>query len=697
MANNVKAMVALYRGLMVYKPPPKLSLIGWSDRYRRVAAKTSASPGHWRTSSQPVCFGPMAAVLDPGTHTVSIMAGTQILKTEFLLNVACYYIHQDPSPILFVQPTQGAATSFSKERFAPTVEATPALRSAIEPPKYRDSENTITHKDYAGGSIDFVGANSPVDLSSRPKRIILCDEIDKYPISAGAEGDPLKLAEERASTYHTVGRAKFVRTCSPTVKDFSRIEREYLASDQRRCYLTCPYCYHEQTLTWQNVRWDQDKAGNYLPDTAAISCAECGVVWSESDRIAALDALETAPGHGWRETKPFLCCEETHAPSLWDDRGRSLCPVCQQPSPYAGHAGFHVSKLYSKRHRLPEIVTEFLEAKNDAELLKKFTNSALAELWAPKYSATFNSHALLARAELYSGADLPEAVKIITGFCDTQIDRLEIQLIGWGEQEEAWPFQYTIIHQDPAQPQAWRELDAILQTRFTTVTGRPLRVAAFGVDWGGSHGDQVLSYCRARRGRRIFACKGFSGSKPIWPGRGSKAKSGDVFFAVGVDTAKAAIYAKLRIDAPEPGVAKPGFIHFPTAENFNSEYFEQLNSERQEVRVRFGQRYLAWVQIRERNEALDTFVGCLAMRKSLPRNIARGLEYSVQGPAQQNPVQRGEPETGSAPPAPSQAPPQPRQPQPEAGQHQAYHEVFQAANRPPSWIGQRRGWMNRGE
>jgi phage terminase large subunit GpA-like protein len=230
--SSLMARIALYRGLVIYKPPPKLTLIEWADQYRRIAAKTSASPGRWKTASQPIAFGPMAAVLDHETHTVSVMAGTQILKTEFLINVASYFICQDSSPILFVQPTQGAATSFSKERFAPTIEATPALRSVVEPPKSRDSENTITHKNYAGGSIDFVGANSPTDLSSRPKRIILCDEIDLYPVSAGAFGDPMRLAEERASTYKAVGRSLFVRTCSPTVKDFSRIEREYLASDR---------------------------------------------------------------------------------------------------------------------------------------------------------------------------------------------------------------------------------------------------------------------------------------------------------------------------------------------------------------------------------------------------------------------------------------------------------------------------------
>jgi phage terminase large subunit GpA-like protein len=156
-----------------------------------------------------------------------------------------------------------------------------------------------------------------------------------------------------------------------------------------------------------------------------------------------------------------------------------------------------------------------------------------------------------------------------------------------------------------------------------------------------------------------------------------------VFFAIGVDTAKAAIYSKLRIDPPEPGFAKPGFIHFPTAENFNKEYFEQLNSERQQVRVRFGQRYVAWVQIRERNEALDTFVGALAMRKSLPRNIAAGLEYSIATP-------------GQVEPEPDQAPPRPRQIEPQQGTD-VVHEAYATSRNQPAWIGQRRGWMDRGE
>lgn len=576
----------------------------------------------------------MDAVTRSDTETVTIVAATQVLKTEFLINVCSYYVAQDPAAILFVQPTQGVAEDFSKERFAPTVEITPQLRALVDPPRSRNSANTISHKEFPGGSLDFVGANSPTDLASRPKRIILCDEIDKYPISAGSEGDPLKLAEERASTYRALGRAKFVRTCSPTIKGLSRIGREYAVSDQRRLFIACPHCGYEQLLSWANVRWDREEGGGtHLPQTAAIVCGidggGCGAIWSERDRVQALDALANAPGYGWRQTAPFVCCGVKQQPAQWDERGRSLCSECGERSYYNGHAGFQVSKLYSKRHRLSDVVQEFLDAGQDQEALKKWTNTALAELWEPKYSETFDPNALISRAEPYDGDDLPEAVRVITGFCDVQGDRLEVQLVGWGQDEEAWTFQYTIIHQDPAQPQAWKELEALLRSKFYTVSGRMLRIAAFGIDLQGHHTAQVLAFTRVRKGRRIFACRGVAGPKPIWPGRASRAKTGDVIYNLGVDTAKDAIYSRLNIAPPEPGQSKPGFIHFPVADNFGPEYFDQLNSERRVVRKRMGQSYVAWEQVRERNEALDTFVGALAMRKALPRFIARDLEFSI--------------------------------------------------------------------
>jgi phage terminase large subunit GpA-like protein len=639
----------------------------------------------------------MAAITEPDTYTVSIMAGTQIIKTELLINVCGYFIDQDPASILFVQPTQAAAASFSKERFAPTIEASPCLSALVDPPKTRDSENTITHKAYRGGSLDFVGANSPTDLASRPKRIILCDEIDKYPPSAGSEGDPLKLAEERASTFKAIGRAKFVRTCSPTVEGFSRIGREYSASDQRRCYVACPHCGFEQLLEWKQVRWDKTETGSHLPATAAICCDECGSIWSESDRIKALDALADHPSYGWRQTKGFTCCGLDQTPASWDGAGRSLCSVCGERSPYAGHAGFHLNKLYSKRHRLPEIVQEFLESKGDPELIRKFTNTALAELWKARDEQQLDSNKLMSRAEVYGPDDLPEGVILVTAFADTQVDRLEVQIVGWGLDEEAWPFQYTIIHAHPAGPQAWKELDALRASKFKVRgSDRILRIAALGIDMGGAYTAQVLAYCAARRGQRVFATQGRAGPKPLWVGRAShSSKTREPFYPIGVDTGKDTIYARLQhVEPREPGFKNPGFIHFPIGENFGLEYYEQLNGERKQVTLLRGQKKIAWLKIRERNEALDTLVGALAVRKSLPRYAEQQLQFSNKPDAQPAPATKidtiGPAVLENATHTASE-----RDEGGRIGTEEDYHTKFKPAARPQPFVPRRQGWMQK--
>jgi phage terminase large subunit GpA-like protein len=152
-ADGEKISELWQRSCRFFKPPPRMDLVQWSDTYRRVAAKTSASPGKWRTSTQPAAFGVLAAISDPCTSIVSIQAGTQILKSETLLCALGYYIDQDPSAVLWVAPTESAAESFSKERFWPMCQVTPRLAAVISPAREKSSENTISHKSFPGGSL----------------------------------------------------------------------------------------------------------------------------------------------------------------------------------------------------------------------------------------------------------------------------------------------------------------------------------------------------------------------------------------------------------------------------------------------------------------------------------------------------------------------------------------------------------------
>ena len=123
------------------------------------------------------------------------------------------------------------AQSFSKDRVANgLLKSTPCLRGKVKDPRARDSGNTTLHKLFPGGSLTLVGANSPSGLASRPIRLVLCDEVDRYPASAGSEGDPIQLARKRAATFWN---RKIVMVSTPTNKDASRIEEAFEASDMR--------------------------------------------------------------------------------------------------------------------------------------------------------------------------------------------------------------------------------------------------------------------------------------------------------------------------------------------------------------------------------------------------------------------------------------------------------------------------------
>ena len=94
------------------------------------------------------------------------------------------HIDQDAAPILAVMPTLEMAQAWSKDRLAPMLRDTPAIRNRVADTRTRDSGNTILHKTFPGGHLTASGANSPASLASRPVRIVLLDEVDRYPVSA---------------------------------------------------------------------------------------------------------------------------------------------------------------------------------------------------------------------------------------------------------------------------------------------------------------------------------------------------------------------------------------------------------------------------------------------------------------------------------------------------------------------------------
>ena len=214
----------------LWQPPPDLQVDQWADSYRKLSSESSAEAGQWRTDRVPFQREIMQVINDPSVEEVVFIKSAQVGATEILLNTIGYYIDQEPSTILCIQPSLSMAQAFSKDRLAPMLRDTPNLKNKVKDARTRDAENTTMHKKFSGGSISLVGANSASGLASRPIRILLCDEVDRYPASAGTEGDPISLGRKRTTTFWN---RKIILTSTPTIKGLSRIEKAYAESDKR--------------------------------------------------------------------------------------------------------------------------------------------------------------------------------------------------------------------------------------------------------------------------------------------------------------------------------------------------------------------------------------------------------------------------------------------------------------------------------
>ena len=541
----------------VFNPPPDLTISSWADSHRRLSPENSAEAGQWNTTRAEYQREIMDTFNDPNIQRIVVMTSSQVGKTELVLNAIAYYMDQDPSPMLVVQPTLAMAQSFSKDRLAAMIRDSKKIKDLVAESRSRDSGNTVLHKKFPGGHLSLVGSNSASGLSSRPIRILLLDEVDRYELSAGSEGSPTDLAIARTKTFWN---RKIYMCSTPTIKGISKIEAAFEESDKRYYMVPCPECETKQRLMWKNVVWDEGK-----PETAHYVCQECGSVIDESKKPWMLK-------HGeWQATETSV-----------------------------DTAGFHISELYSPWSTWGSMAQNFLEAKKMPEMLKTFINTSLGESWEEQGDGV-EHEGLLARRLNYDPLTLPEEILVVTCSVDCQKDRLEAMAVGWSHNYQAWVVEHKVFWGDPNAVNVWNELDLYLKSRFKTESGRSIAISATCIDSGGHHTQIVYSFTKPRQGRRIFAIKGANvPGKPIVSKPSYVGKTQVALYTVGTDTAKENIFA--RLNAPEDETT----LHFPA--DVDEEFFKQLTAEKRITKWIRGRKSLAWKQIRPRNEILDLMV-----------------------------------------------------------------------------------------
>lgn len=565
------------------RPDPLQTVAQWADE-RLHLPSFAPVPGQWRTSRTPFlkeimeCLSPRHRC-----RKVVFMKPVQIGGTQVAVNWVGYTMDRSPTAMLFYEPIIDMAKRLTKEKLDPVIQATPTLRGKVREARSRDSGNTTYRKEFLGGFLNILWANSSAGSRSTSAPRIVVDEVDEYEQDVGDQGHPCDLIEKRAAAY---ARYKIFELSTPTLEATSRIERDYQLGSQGRYHVPCPFCGQYQHLVWERLVYTFD--GVKRPEDAAYQCESCEQLIDESYKTWMMDTTRAKWVHAYPERVEDI-------------------------------ASFHLNLLYQPSgwaYPWSRLAKEYVEAYDkmkagDVRSMKTFRNTILAQTWKEKIEK-LGSHSLYERREIYA-ADVPRGAMFLTAAVDVQDNRLEAKIKGWGLGEESWGIAYQIFNGSPSLPSVWMQLTEWLQTTYRHEYGMEMRVEAVGVDTGGHHTKEAYLFVEKYRGM-IFALKGSSepGAPPIPKREPKKHRSYRLrLYLLGTMALKDTVFARLKL--AEPG---PGFLHFPRRDGYDQDYFEGLTSEvkrpkyKARTHVQIGYTY---EKTRDRNEPLDLEVYNLAV------------------------------------------------------------------------------------
>lgn len=559
------------------RPPSDMTVSEWAEKNIVLRSGEAAETGPWRTDRAPYQKEPMDAFTQPGIREITLMWGAQLGKTAILNNMIGRAMDLDPGPIMMIQNTEGMARDYAIRRLDPMISGVKTLRDKIGTTVSRKSTKTLLMKVFPGGSITIIGGNTPAELRSRPIRYLFIDEASG--LKAGTEGDPVELAQRRTATFYN---KRIVKTSTP-LKKGDQIDSAYRAGTQEEWRVACPGCGQYHFIAFKDIHYQYSVTGKSGEDEFVVTdvkwrCPSCGALYGEHK-------MKRARGK-WVATRPEV----------------------------KGARSFKINTFYSPWERWENCILTYLKARaqmketGDDSMMRAFVNTILGEPYEePEEIGDID--AMMARRENYD-YEVPDGVLVLTCGVDTQDNRLEYEVVGWGRGDESWGIQRGFILGDPSDQAVWDELDGVLDREWEARDGLTMTISATFVDSGGHNTEYVYEQCRRRNHKHVYAIHGVAGAdRPCaWPSSKKQynriTKRYDVLLInVGVDIGKRAI-----MNATARETAGAQYMHFPIDKDagYDRGYFKGLFSE-EEVTVRNrGRVSRRWI-IRgtKRNEALD--------------------------------------------------------------------------------------------
>ena len=229
-----------------------LSPSEWAESRRYLPPQVTPMPGYYRFDVTPYlreivdCMG-----LESPVREVSFMKGVQLAYTTGVLeNTIGYAIdHVKTAPVMMVTADAELAKLRMESYITPMLqhsELDHLIKSTDETNNRKTGKTDKKIEWIGGGFLIPFGAQNANKLRSFSIKYLLNDEIDAWPDVVGKDGDPIKLVRDRTAAFED--SRKILDGSTPTVKGQSKIEKRFLAGDQRYYFVNCVACGHSLSL-----------------------------------------------------------------------------------------------------------------------------------------------------------------------------------------------------------------------------------------------------------------------------------------------------------------------------------------------------------------------------------------------------------------------------------------------------------------
>lgn len=452
--------------MQMLKPPEKLTVSEWAEKYRLLDERSSAMPGHWKNSVTPYLVGIMDEFTNWSTEKIVFCKPTQVGGTEALNNMLAYSVCQDPAPSMIVEPTVEMAESFSENRLIPMFNKSPATKKLF---KQRNSIKTELQFD--GMYLNLTGSNSPSSLASKPIRYLFLDEVDKYAGATNKEADPINLAIERTKTFNN----RRIYMCSTPTTEQGHIWKHLKSCDcERHYFVPCPKCGKMIELDFAQLKYPKSKNGETSDlDRAELTyyeCQECGAHLTDRDKMQMLQ------GGKWVNVT--------------------------KKTQFVKSVGFWLNTLYSPFTRFADIMKTYLLSKDDKDSLHNFLNSWCAKPYEEK-GEELEYDLVKSKQTDIEEFILPEWTKILVGGVDVQESSLYYVILAVG-------VGFTSHVVTCGQVLSFKDIENVMNRDYMLENGDRKLVDLALID-SGNDTDKVYNFC-LQNAQWALPCKGSSNS-----------------------------------------------------------------------------------------------------------------------------------------------------------------------------------------